>query len=611
MDAVTQSMQAGADVIRHYLKQLPDSPGVYRMLNEQHEPIYIGKARSLKKRVVSYTHVSKLPMRLKRMVAETVSMVFVTTHTEVEALLLEANLIKKYLPRYNILLKDGKSFPYLMLTKDHDFPLLKKHRGAQKQKGHYYGPYPSASAVNEVMVTIQKAFQLRNCTDSFFATRKRPCLQYHIKRCTAPCVGYVSKAEYAEQVKNTRDFLEGKSVEVRDVFTKKMQEASEAQSYELAASYRDRIRALSAIQAKQGVNIEGLVDADIMAISKGGNTSCIQVFFIRAGQNLGNKPYFLGHDNEESEGVILESFILQFYANKPIPDKILLSRNIEQKTLTEQALSEQRGKKIALTIPQKGQNKMLIDWVSKNADEALERHLAEKATQLSLLKKVQDVFDLPAVPQRIEVYDNSHISGTNMVGGMIVAGPEGFDKKGYRKFNIKKAAASDDFAMMREVLTRRFNKAELESLPDLILIDGGKGQLSAVKEALEEIGVWGQFAVVAISKGPDRNAGREEFHIDGRSSFTFPINDPVLYYLQRLRDEVHRFAITTHRAKRSKDIQKSPLDELAGIGAKRKKALLLYFGSAKAVARAGVADLQKVDGISANMAEKIYTYFNQ
>lgn len=619
------ALDRGSALIREYVKKLPESPGVYRMISEKGEVLYVGKAKALKKRVINYALVSKLPIRLQRMVAETTAMEFVQTHTEVEALLLESNLIKKLKPRYNILLRDDKSFPYIMITSDHDYPQIKKHRGARKAKnekggGEYFGPFASAGAVNHTIEVLQRVFRLRNCSDNVFATRSRPCLQYHIKRCTAPCVDKISKETYAADVDKARKFLTGESRAIQDEFVREMQTASEKMDYELAAEYRDRIKALTSIQARQDINIEGVGDADVMAIARREGKTCVQVFFFRGGHNYGNRSYFPRHDPEETESHILSVFMAQFYESKPVPSTIHVSHMPDEAGLLEEALGfkEKPQKKVSIEKPQRGQRKRLVDFVMKNAEEALKRHLMERAGEAEFLRQVGDLFDMDAPPRRVEVYDNSHISGTNMVGAMVVAGPEGFVKNAYRKFNIKQADAADDYGMMREVMTRRFSRALKEDAsreggdwPDLLLIDGGKGQLSSVKDALVELGVWEDLCVVAIAKGPDRNAGREQFFIDGKDAFQLPVHDPVLHYLQRLRDEVHRFAIGAHRTRRIGDISKSPLDEIPGIGARRKKALLLHFGSAKEVARAGIDDLQKVPGVSRSVAEKIYNHFNE
>ncbi len=623
MNKKEPSLTRGAEIISEYVKNLPATPGVYRMIADNGDVLYVGKAKALKKRVVSYTHIDKLPIRLQRMVAATGTMEFVTTHTEAEALLLEANLIKKLKPRYNILLRDDKSFPYILVTGDHDYPQIKKHRGMKKKKGakgggEYFGPFASAGAVNRSIEVLHRVFRLRNCSDSDFATRDRPCLQYHIKRCSAPCVGHVSKEEYGEQVELARDFLAGKSRAIQEDFARKMQACSEATDFEKAAEYRDRIRTLSSIQSNQDINIEGIGDVDVVALSQKEGRTCIQIFFFRGGQNLGNRPYFPRHEADAEPAEIVAVFMGQFYVAKPVPATILVNIEPQEKELLETALTTQRDSgKVTISVPQRGKRRRLTDFVESNAKEALARHLIERAGQVRHLKEVAKLFDMDKPPQRIEVYDNSHISGTNMVGGMIVAGVEGFRKNAYRKFNIKAAKEADDYGMMREVMTRRFGRALKENVdfegddwPDLLLIDGGKGQLSSVKQALEELGVWDKLTVVGIAKGEDRNAGREQFFIDGKTPFQLPINDPTLHYLQRLRDEVHRFAIGAHRTRRKNDITKSPLDQIEGIGAKRKKALLLHFGSAKEVATAGIEDLLKVDGISKGVAEKVYGYFN-
>lgn len=616
-DRAISPIEKGAGIIRGFVKKLPDTPGVYRMLSGKGEVLYVGKAKSLKKRVVAYTRPDVLPFRLQRMIAATCDMEFVHTHTEAEALLLESNLIKKLKPRYNVLLRDDKSFPYILMTGDHDFPQVVKHRGAKKRKGQYYGPFASAGDVNRTIAILQRVFMMRNCTDSYFAQRERPCLQYHIKRCTAPCVGKVSKEDYAMQVSEAQDFLDGKSVSIQKRMSEAMQEASAAQDYELAAQYRDRIQALTSIQARQDINVEGLGNTDVMTLVQKEGKSCVQVFFFRSGRNYGNRSYFPRHDSEEEPSAIMGAFMAQFYENKPVPKEVLVNVVPEDKALIEEALGSKVKHKVSISKPVRGGRKRVLEFVEKNATQALIRDMSEKASEAKLIRSVADIFDMDEPPKRIEVYDNSHISGTNMVGAMIVAGEEGLNKNAYRKFNIKTADESDDYGMMREVMERRFKRAlkempdmEGEEWPDLLLIDGGKGQLSAVTEVLEECGVLDRLTVVAISKGPDRNAGREQFHMNGKSAFQRPVNDPALHYLQRLRDEAHRFAIGTHRARRQKQITASPLDGVPGVGAKRKKALLNYFGSAKAVAQAGVEDLQKVEGVSEAIAQTIYDHFH-
>lgn len=615
----TNSLDRGAELIRSYAKNLPEKPGVYRMLGAKGEVLYVGKARALKKRVVTYSHVAKLPNRLKRMVSETISMEFITTNSEVEALLLESNLIKKLQPRFNILLRDDKSFPYIMITANHDFPQVQKFRGMKNKQGEFFGPFASAGAVNHTIDLLQRIFRLRNCTDSYFAARKRPCLQYHIKRCTAPCVGRISKEEYAHSVEQARDFLTGKSRALQEEFQKEMEQASEEMDYERAAEFRDKIRSLSSIQVHQDINIEGLKDVDVIALYQREGKTCVQAFFFRGGQNFGNRAYFPRHDQEVTPQTIMANFMAQFYESKPVAPEILANVLPAERSLIEEALAqrEKSGRKITISEPQRGQRKRLVEFVERNAREALERHLLERKGERELLEGVAKLFGMEAAPERIEVYDNSHISGTNMVGGMVVAGAEGFRKSAYRKFNIKTAEAADDYGMMREVMTRRFGRAikedvdrEGEDWPDLLLIDGGQGQFNVVKETLEELGVWDDVTVVAIAKGPDRNAGREQFFMEGRAPFQLPVNDAVLHYLQRLRDEVHRFAIGAHRKRRSMDITKNPLDEISGIGAARKRALLHHFGSAKAIKSAGIEDLMKVEGISRAQAEKIFAFFN-
>lgn len=613
-------MERGAEIIRTQVQLLPNAPGVYRMLNAKGDVLYVGKAVALKRRVVNYTQTAQLSNRLKRMVAETADMVFVVTHTEAEALLLEANLIKKLKPRYNIQLRDGKSFSYILITDDHDYPQLLKYRGARTRKGQYFGPFASTSAVNWTVTILQRAFMLRTCSDSVFAQRTRPCLQYHIKRCTAPCVHKVTQDEYAQQVQQARDFMTGKSRHIQDRFGALMQSASDELDFELAASYRDRIKALTAIQSRQDINVIEVDDADVVAVAQREGQSCVQVFFFRGGHNYGNRAYFPKHEKDETPEAILTAFLAQFYEDKPSAPLILISHQAEDVAVLEEALSarEDATGRVKILRPARGTRRRLVDFVAKNASDALARHLLERAGDAAMLDGVAKLFGLEDAPRRIEVYDNSHISGTDMVGGMIVAGPEGFLKSGYRKFNIRDAEAGDDFGMMREVIMRRFRRVGVdgfgpgaEDWPDVLLIDGGVGQLNAVHDVLVEMGIAEQLYVVAISKGPDRNAGREKFHMIGRAEFQLPEKDPVLHYLQRLRDEVHRYAIGTHRARRIKKVSSSPLDNIPGIGAKRKKALLRHFGSAQEAARAGISELEKVDGISRAVAEKIYNFFHE
>lgn len=611
-------LETGIAVIRDYLKRLPGTPGVYRMLNRAGDVLYVGKAKSLKKRVVNYTQPARLPIRIQRMIAETCSMEFVTTHTEVEALLLESNLIKRFMPRYNVLLRDDKSFPYIMITQDHPFPQIAKHRGARTRQADFFGPFASGTAVNRTVAALQRGFMLRNCSDSVFAARTRPCLQYQIKRCTAPCVGRVSAAEYTAQVAQARSFLAGRSRVIQAELAAAMLAASEALDYETAAGLRDRIRALTAIQAHQDINLDGLGDADVIAACQEAGHTGIQVFFFRGGGNYGNRAYYPTHDRQVELPEVLAAFVAQFYDNKAPPPLVLLSHEPVELPLLTEALTLRAGRKVELVVPQRGDKRRAVEHAQANAREALGRRLAESATQSRLLQGVADAFDLDAPPRRIEVYDNSHVQGTFAIGAFITAGPEGFIKNAYRKFNIRsEAAAGDDYAMMREVLTRRFSRALKDdpegaqgSWPDLVLIDGGRGQLNVATAVLAELGI-DTVAVVAIAKGPDRNAGRERFFRPGQDeAVSLEARDPVLYYLQRLRDEAHRFAIGTHRARRAKAIVRSAIDEIPGIGPGRKKALLLHFGSARAVALAGLADLEAVDGIHRTVAKKIYDHFH-
>lgn len=609
-------LSRGAAVIRAQVARLPETPGVYRMLNAAGDVLYVGKAKALKKRVVSYTHVEKLPIRLKRMVAETTDMEFVHTGTEVEALLLEANLIKTFQPRYNILLRDDKSFPYIMITGDHDFPQVKKYRGARDPLGEYFGPFAGAGAVNHTIEVLQRAFRLRNCSDSVFKGRSRPCLQYHIKRCTAPCVGKISKDDYAQDVDQARAFLSGHSQAIQKTFADRMAEASAAQDYEHAAEWRDRIKALTAIQTHQDINIDGMGDVDVLAIARREGKTGVQVFFFRGGQNFGNRSYFPRHDPEEEDATILSVFMAQFYQSKPVPKDILVNVEPEERELLEQALGAREAvpRRIHIHCPARGDKRRLVDFAVRNAEESLARYLTERRGEAALLAGVAELFGMEAPPQRIEVYDNSHLGGTQMVGGMIVAGEEGFRKSAYRKFNIRNAEAGDDYGMMREVMSRRFggtlSEKDGDDWPDVVLIDGGQGQYNAVKEILTDLGVWDELTVVAIAKGVDRNAGREWLFIEGQQPFQLPEQSPVLHYLQRLRDEAHRFVIGAQRTRRKMTIDQSPLDDIPGIGARRKRDLLRHFGSAKAVAGASAADIKAVPGISAEMAERIYRYFN-
>ena len=620
---------AGATVIDGYLKTLPSAPGVYRMINTKGDVLYVGKAKNLKKRVASYTRPDRQPNRTRRMIAETASMEFVTTHTEAEALLLEANLIKRYRPRYNILLRDDKSFPSILLTGEHAFPQVLKHRGAESRKGDYYGPFASVWAVNEALATLQRAFLLRSCTDTVFANRTRPCLLHQIKRCSAPCVGRISEAEYGASVEHARAFLAGGSQKIQRHFSRLMQDASDAEEYEKAAGYRDRIRALTRIQAHQDINLKGVGDADVIGAHQAGGQTCIQVFFFRAGANFGNRAYFPSHAREKDATAVLEAFLGQFYAKALPPKTILVSHPPPNRKLLAEALSVRAGRNVSLVWPQRGDKRNLINHVLANAREALARRMAESASQRRLLEGLAQALDLDGAPERIEVFDNSHVSGAKAVGALIVAGPEGLIKKAYRKFTIRGAKQSgapagndgrfspgDDYAMMREVLSRRFSRALKEesdrtagTWPDLVLVDGGKGQLGVALEVFEDLGIEG-VTVAAIAKGPDRHAGRERIYLPGCEPLTLPPRDPVLFFLQRLRDEAHRFAIGAHRDKRSKSLTRSLLDDIPSIGAKRKKALLHHFGAAKAVTEAGRADLEAVDGISKATANRIYEWFH-
>ncbi len=608
----------GLAVLTKTVKTLPPRPGVYRMVDANGDVLYVGKAKNLKKRVSSYLRVDRMPIRLQRMVFNTHACEIVTTHTEAEALLLESNLIKQLKPRYNILLRDDKSFPYILIEDGHDFPRIVKHRGARKKGLEHFGPFASAGAVNSTLTALQKVFLLRTCTDSVFSNRTRPCLLYQIKRCAAPCVGYVNREEYGDLLKQARDFLRGDSRALQTELARRMDAASANLDYEAAASFRDRIRAMTAVQAHQDINVEGLGEADVVALYRIGNQSCIQVFFFRNGQNFGNRAYYPAHAADDSDGEILEAFIGQFYASYPPPKEILVNTPPPHREILEAALALRAERKVKVSVPQRGGRRNLIDHTALNAREALERRLAENTAQRKLLEGTAEVLKLNTAPERIEVYDNSHISGTNMVGAMIVTGPSGLMKTAYRKFNIKSTDLSpgDDYGAMREVLSRRFAHAQKEDpdrtlgqWPDLVLLDGGQGQLNAGLRVFEELGI-DDIALAAIAKGPDRNAGREQFFLPGKTPFTLPLRHPVLYFLQRLRDEAHRFAITTHRAKRSKAIGQSLLDEVAGIGAVRKKTLLRHFGSAKAVAGAGLADLKAAPGINAVTAKKIYDHFH-
>jgi excinuclease ABC subunit C len=645
--------KTGADVIAGYLKLLPQTPGVYRMLDAAGEVIYVGKARSLKSRVSNYTRLGGHTNRIARMILATASMEFVTVATEAEALLLEANLIKRFRPRFNVLMRDDKSFPYILIARDHPAPAVMKHRGARNRKGEYFGPFASAGAVNRTVNMLQRAFLLRSCSDSVYESRTRPCLLYQIKRCSAPCTGEIALDDYATLVKEADRFLKGESQTVREMYQRLMQEASDALEFETAAKYRNRLWALAHVTADQAINPEGVEEADVFAAYQDGGHTCIQVFFFRTGQNWGNRAYYPKADRSLDVSEVLDSFIAQFYDDKPVPRLILISHDVPNRALLAEALTTKAQRKVEIRVPARGVKSSLVEHALTNAREALGRKLAESSTQARLLEGVAERFSLPSPPRRIEVFDNSHIAGTNAVGGMIVAGPEGFVKGQYRKFNIKSpdVAPGDDYAMMREVLTRRFKRiAEAEVLdeiateaaelvadaaglipapiplpedgaaeeerafpdrPDLVLIDGGLGQLAVAREVLAGFGLH-DIQLIGVAKGPDRDAGREHFHIPGRDQpVMLETKDPVLYFVQRLRDEAHRFAIGTHRAKRSKALGVNPLDEIEGIGPTRKRALLKHFGSAKAVSRAGIEDLKAVEGISADMARKIYDFFHE
>ena len=626
----------------HYAKLAPSRPGVYRMIDARGDVLYVGKAKNVKKRIAAYTRPAGLDTRIERMIAATRTLEFVVTRTETEALLLEANLIKRLRPRFNVVLRDDKSFPYILITSDHWAPQILKHRGARTRPGHYYGPFASVWAVNRTVNALQRAFLLRSCSDPFFESRTRPCLLYQIKRCSAPCTKEIDFRDYSALVREANAFLSGRTKTVKDELAEEMEKASAALDFERAAVSRDRLAALSAIQSYQGVNPRGVKEADVFAVHQQGGFSCVEVFFFRTGQNWGNRAYFPKADRSLAAGEILSAFLAQFYDDKPPPRLILISHAIADRALLARALSTKSGHKVEIVLPQRGEKKDLIEHALANAREALGRKLAETTSQEKLLRQLAETFALPRVPRRIEVYDNSHIQGSNAVGAMIVAGPEGFRKSAYRKFNIRSAdlTPGDDFAMMREVLTRRFKRllaeapreavivpppageaepaqpdqvadAEVQDnspWPDLVLIDGGQGQLTAAREVLSALGV--EVPLVAIAKGPDRDAGRETFFLPGRDSFKLPPRDPVLYFVERLRDEAHRFAVGSHRARRKRDLREAGLQEIAGIGPTRKRALLHYFGTLKAIERASVTDLMQVDGISAETARRIYEFFH-
>ncbi|MBS0571844.1 MAG: excinuclease ABC subunit UvrC [Proteobacteria bacterium] len=608
----------GHSVIQSYLRSLDSSPGVYRMLDAESRVLYVGKARNLKARVSNYARPSGHSARIARMIAQTASMMFLTTRTETEALLLEQNLIKQLKPHFNVLLRDDKSFPNILVSRESPFPQIKKHRGARSEKGDYYGPFASAGAVNRTLNHLQKAFLLRNCSDAMFSSRTRPCLLYQIKRCSAPCTGLISQTDYAALVADAERFLQGRSTAIQERLAADMASAAEAMEYERAAALRDRIRALTQVQQVQGINPRGVAEADVIALHMDGGQACVQVFFIRAHQSWGNRDFYPRTGAGAGEAEVLEAFVGQFYDNKPPPRLILLSHPIEDADLMVDLLSDRAGRRVEIAVPQRGEKAELVENAARNARESLARKMSETAAQSKLLAALAEAFDLETPPQRIEIYDNSHIQGTNAVGGMVVAGPEGFIKGQYRKFNIRGAdlTPGDDFGMMKEVLTRRFERLLKEdpdrqsgNWPDLLLIDGGAGQVSAVQSILEDLGVE-DVAMVGVAKGIDRDLGKEEFHRAGQRPFALPHNSAVLYFIQRLRDEAHRWAIGAHRVKRAKSLAATPLDEVPGIGAARKRALLAHFGSAKAVSRAGLADLKMVEGISETMAQTLYDFFH-
>jgi excinuclease ABC subunit C len=609
---------AGAALIRSLVPTLPNEPGVYRMLDEKGEVLYVGKAKALRRRVPAYTKPQGLSARLQRMIALTRSMEFVTTASEVEALLLEANLIKRYRPAFNIVLRDDKSFPFIALRHGHEFPLIGKHRGAKRPDTEYFGPFASAGAVNDTLNALLKAFPLRSCRDSIFSTRARPCLQYQIKRCSAPCVGRIGPEAYARIVAEVRQFLSGQSDEVQTRLQGEMQGASEQLDFERAAVLRDRLKAMAHIQARQGINTTAVDDADVIAAHHEGGQVCVQVFFYRNGRNYGNRAYYPAHTRDSAPGEILGAFLAQFYAERVPAPLLLLAEPVAEQELLVEALSVRAGRKVQLLVPQRGDRRQLVETALVNARQALARRLADTATQEALLEQLAERFELPDAPSRVEVYDNSHIQGSNAIGAFIVTGPEGLDKRGYRTFNIKggELAPGDDYAMMREVLRRRFARLVKEDperagggWPDLVVIDGGAGQLAAAQEALAGLGLV-DLPLLAVAKGPERHAGLERFFLPGREPLALDPRDPVLYFVQRLRDEAHRFAIQAHRGKRTRDIGRSVLDQVPGVGAKRKRALLNHFGSARGVAEAGVLDLERVPGIDRAVAKTIHDFFH-
>ena len=634
------SLAAGRDAIVHAIKEAPSRPGVYRMIDGRGDVLYVGKAKNIRKRIAAYARPTGLDTRIERMIAQTRTLEFVVTRTETEALLLEANLIKRLRPRFNVTLRDDKSFPYILITSDHWAPQILKHRGARSRPGQYYGPFASVWAVNRTVNALQRAFLLRSCSDPFFESRTRPCLLYQIKRCSAPCTKEIDYPDYAALVREANAFLSGRSKLVKDQLAGAMEKASTALDFEHAAIYRDRLAALSAIQSQQGINPRTVEEADVFAVHQQGGFTCVEVFFFRTGQNWGNRAYFPKADKSLGPGEVLSAFLAQFYDDKPPPRLILISHAIEDRALLAEALATKSGHKVEISLPQRGEKKDLMAHALANAREALGRKLAETSSQQKLLVQLAETFGLPRPPRRIEVYDNSHIQGTNAVGAMIVAGPEGFRKKDYRKFNIRSTELTpgDDFAMMREVLERRFKRlmneappqpippvdpavaltlpialpveeGEESPWPDLVLIDGGLGQLNAARDVLAGLGA--EVPLVAIAKGPDRDAGRETFFLPGRDSFKLPPRDPVLYFVERLRDEAHRFAVGSHRTRRARDMREAGLQEIAGIGPTRKRALLHHFGTLKAIERAAVTDLMQVEGISAETARRIYEFFHE
>ena len=630
--ATAGTLASGRAAIASFAKLAPSASGIYRMIDAQGDVLYVGKAKNIRKRVTAYARPTGHDSRISRMIAATVSLEFVSTKTETEALLLEANLIKRLRPRFNVLLRDDKSFPYILITSDHWAPQILKHRGARARPGHYYGPFASAGAVNRTINALERAFLLRSCSDSYFEARTRPCLLFQIKRCSAPCTREIDFAGYCELVKEANEFLSGRSQSVQKEMAREMDKASATLDYERAAIYRDRLSALSAIQSHQGINPRSTDEADVFAVHQAGGYSCVEVFFFRTGQNWGNRAYFPKADRSIGPAEVLGAFLAQFYDDKPSPRLILVSHDFDERALLAEALTTKSGRKVEVSAPQRGERKELVQHALANAREALARKLADTSSQQKLLGALKETFSLPRPPGRIEVYDNSHIGGTNAVGAMVVAGPDGFRKNQYRKFNIRSSdlTPGDDYGMMREVLERRFKRlleenprvvannvrdlitggAEDQFWPDLLLIDGGLGQLNAAQDTLTALGIV-DVAVVAIAKGPDRDAGRETFFMTGRAPFKLPPRDPLLYFIERLRDEAHRFAVGSHRTRRKKDIREAGLQEIPGIGPTRKRALLRHFGTVKAIERASLPDLAQVPGISAETARKIYEFFHE